>query len=72
MKSTSLVRAVLLTLATIPLLVPQHIQAIGWMRMIGNRGILTLWLAEGGSTFDDFTCRSAGPARCSIVKGAAQ
>jgi hypothetical protein len=32
----------------------------------------TKHLSAGGSTFDDFTCRSAGPASCSIVKGAAQ
>lgn len=29
-------------------------------------------LSAGGSTFDDFTCRSTGPAACSIAKGAAQ
>ena len=32
----------------------------------------TKHLSAGGSTFDDFTCRSTGPASCSIVKGAAQ
>lgn len=32
----------------------------------------TKHLSAGGSTFDDFTCRSTGPASCSIAKGAAQ
>jgi iron(III) transport system permease protein len=45
-------RALLLTLATIPLLVPQHIQAIGWMRVLGRQGIVTNWLAEQGVAFD--------------------
>jgi iron(III) transport system permease protein len=45
-------RAIVITLAVIPLLVPQHIQAIGWMRILGRQGMLTAWLAEHGTQFD--------------------
>jgi iron(III) transport system permease protein len=45
-------RGLLMTLATVPLLVPQHIQAIGWMRVLGRQGLLTLWLEERGIPFD--------------------
>jgi hypothetical protein len=29
-------------------------------------------LSAGGTVYDDFSCRSTGPARCTISKGAAQ
>lgn len=37
---------VLKALYVAPLLVPPHIQAIGWMRIIGRQGTLTAWLNE--------------------------
>jgi iron(III) transport system permease protein len=45
-------RGLLITLAAIPLLVPQHIQTIGWMRILGRQGLLTQALAERGIAFD--------------------
>ncbi len=40
------VSAVLEPLAVIPLLIPQHVHTIGWMRVIGRQGMLTQWLAR--------------------------
>jgi iron(III) transport system permease protein len=45
-------RGLLMTVAVIPLLIPQHIQAIGWMRIFGRQGIVTQWLADRGTAFD--------------------
>jgi iron(III) transport system permease protein len=45
-------RGLLTMIAVVPLLVPQHIQAIGWMRMLGRQGVITAWLAERGVAFD--------------------
>jgi iron(III) transport system permease protein len=45
-------RALLVTLSAVPLLVPQHIQAIGWMRILGRQGMLTACLEQQGIAFD--------------------
>jgi iron(III) transport system permease protein len=45
-------RGLLVTIAAIPLLVPQHIQTIGWMRIFGRQGIVTQGLADHGVAFD--------------------
>lgn len=45
-------RAALSIAALVPLLIPPHIHAISWLRILGNNGYLTAWFADQGIEFD--------------------
>lgn len=38
--------------ALVPLLIPPHIHAISWLRIVGNTGYVTHWFADRGIDFD--------------------
>ncbi len=51
-RSRFLGRGALGVAALVPLLIPPHIHAISWLRIVGNNGYLTAWFQDRGIEFD--------------------